>query len=78
MSERHLTFIQSFTITGKNMIYLYHSCHAAEVIVKYKMASCKKGNRTKKDGINLTEIYFEGENEHTFSSNLISVVYLEK
>lgn len=43
------------------MIYLYHSFHAAEVELNIR-ADCKEGNRRNQDGINLTEIVFEGKN----------------
>lgn len=42
------------------------------------MADCKEGNRRNQDGINLTEIVFEGKNESKFKSNIINGLCLEK
>ena len=60
------------------MIYLYHSFHAAEVTVKHKMADCEERNTTNQDGISLTEIILDSENENKFRSNFISGVCLER
>ena len=60
------------------MIYLYHSFHAAEVTVKHKMADCEERNTTNQDGISLTEIILDSENENKFRSNFISGVCLNK
>lgn len=42
------------------MFYLIIPFMLLRFTVKYKMADCKKGNRTNQDGIILTEIILEG------------------
>lgn len=42
MSQHHLTFIQSFTITGKNMIYLYHSFHVLRLLLNIRWLIVRK------------------------------------
>lgn len=60
------------------MIYLYHSFHVPRLLLNISWLIVRKEiEQQQKDGINLTEIFLEGENEHKFSSNLIKVVYLE-
>ena len=44
-------------------VYLYCSFHAAELTVKHKMPDCEDKN-TNQDGMNLTEIILENENEN--------------